>query len=56
MTTLIDTAGAFAAAFGAHGGIGGMGWIVRPDGYIGWRSAQVSADAIDAWLRHAQIV
>jgi 2-polyprenyl-6-methoxyphenol hydroxylase-like FAD-dependent oxidoreductase len=62
MTTLSDTAGAFAAAFGAHrgvsgiSGISGMGWIVRPDGYIGWRSAQVSADAIDAWLKHAQIV
>jgi 2-polyprenyl-6-methoxyphenol hydroxylase-like FAD-dependent oxidoreductase len=48
-----DSAGAFAAAFGAPGG---TAWIIRPDGYIGWRSAQVSADAVDAWLRRAQIV
>jgi 2-polyprenyl-6-methoxyphenol hydroxylase-like FAD-dependent oxidoreductase len=55
-TLLTDTAGAFAAAFGAHGVTSGIVWIVRPDGYIGWRSAQVSANAIHAWLKQAQIV
>ncbi|CAB3751798.1 FAD-dependent monooxygenase [Paraburkholderia humisilvae] len=49
---LTDNAGAFAATFGAPGG---TAWIMRPDGYIGWRSGQVSAQAIDTWLRHAQI-
>jgi 2-polyprenyl-6-methoxyphenol hydroxylase-like FAD-dependent oxidoreductase len=53
---LTDTAGTFAAAFGAHRATSGMAWIVRPDGYLGWRGAQVSADAVDAWLKHAQIV
>ena len=55
-TLLNDTAGTFAAAFGANSGISGMVWIVRPDGYIGWRSTQGSADAVDAWLKHGQIV
>jgi hypothetical protein len=52
IAVLTDTAGAFAAAFGAPGG---TVWIMRPDGYIGWRSAQVSADSIGAWLRHAKL-
>jgi len=55
-TLLTDAAGAFAAAFGAHRAISGTVWIVRPDGYLGWRSAQASADAIGAWLKHARIV
>ncbi|GAB7524382.1 FAD-dependent monooxygenase [Paraburkholderia sp. 2C] len=55
-TLLTDTASAFAAAFGAHDGTGGTVWIIRPDGYIGWRSTQVSAAAIHAWLKQAQIV
>src|SRR5262249_52655627 len=55
-TLLTDAAGAFAAAFGAHGAISGAVWIVRPDGYLGWRGARASADAVDAWLKLAQIV
>jgi hypothetical protein len=45
-TVLTDTKGEFAAACRASGG---MVWIVRPDGHIGWRSGHCSGDAVKSW-------
>ncbi|CAB3767119.1 FAD-dependent monooxygenase [Paraburkholderia solisilvae] len=50
---LTDAAGAFATAFGAPGG---TVWVVRPDGHIGWRSAQPSAQSLDTWLTQSHIL
>lgn len=47
MTTMTDAAGDFAATYRAKGG---AVWIVRPDGYIGWRSSSCSGAAIRNWL------
>jgi 2-polyprenyl-6-methoxyphenol hydroxylase-like FAD-dependent oxidoreductase len=47
MTTLTDASGDFATTYRADGG---AAWIVRPDGYIGWRSSGCSAAAIKSWL------
>ncbi|MDR5739515.1 MULTISPECIES: FAD-dependent monooxygenase [unclassified Caballeronia] len=47
---LTDSAGEFAAAFGARSG---MIWAVRPDGHIGFRSSECSAAALTAWLDSA---
>lgn len=45
--TLVDSAGEFAARFGARSG---MVWAVRPDGHIGFRSGACSTAALIAWL------
>ncbi|QQC65969.1 FAD-dependent monooxygenase [Paraburkholderia ginsengisoli] len=47
MSTVTDASGDFAATYRAKGG---AAWIVRPDGYIGWRSAECSGAAIGSWL------
>jgi len=43
MTVLTDSGNEFADTFGAPGG---MVWIVRPDGHIGWRSRDCSGDSV----------
>ncbi|WP_109480065.1 FAD-dependent monooxygenase [Paraburkholderia sp. C35] len=48
MTVLTDEQGAFASAFGASGG---AVWVVRPDGYIGWRGRECTNDAVSNWGR-----
>jgi hypothetical protein len=47
MITVTDTSGDFATTYRANGG---AVWIVRPDGYIGWRSRGCSGAAIRSWL------
>jgi hypothetical protein len=47
MTTVTDASGDFATAYCATGG---AVWIIRPDGYIGWRSSYCSDAAIKTWL------
>ena len=47
MTTVTDAAGEFATTYRAKGG---AAWIVRPDGYIAWRSSGCSGAAIESWL------
>ena len=46
-TTLTDASGEFATMYHASGG---AVWIVRPDGYIGWRSRDCSGAEIRSWL------
>jgi 2-polyprenyl-6-methoxyphenol hydroxylase-like FAD-dependent oxidoreductase len=48
VNTLTDTGGEFIATYRA---IGGAGWIVRPDGHIGWRAGRCSAAAVERWLK-----
>jgi len=43
MTVLMDSANEFADTFRAPGG---MVWIVRPDGHIGWRSRDGSGSSV----------
>jgi 2-polyprenyl-6-methoxyphenol hydroxylase-like FAD-dependent oxidoreductase len=52
MTTVTDASGEFAATYHANGG---AIWIVRPDGYIGWRSSGCSGAAIKSWLEKLSI-
>jgi 2-polyprenyl-6-methoxyphenol hydroxylase-like FAD-dependent oxidoreductase len=47
-TTLADASGEFASTYHASGG---AVWIVRPDGYIGWRSSDCSGEEIRSWLQ-----
>ncbi|OLL27506.1 monooxygenase [Burkholderia sp. SRS-W-2-2016] len=47
MTTVMDAAGEFAAAYRARGG---AVWVVRPDGYIGWRCGDCSGGGIGSWV------
>ncbi|SAL47390.1 FAD-dependent monooxygenase [Caballeronia humi] len=47
---LTDSAGEFATAFGARNG---MIWVVRPDGHIGYRSANCSVPEMIRWLTQA---
>jgi len=44
--TLIDAAGAFEAAYGAR-----AAYLVRPDGYVGWRGAPDNLASLSAHLR-----
>jgi 2-polyprenyl-6-methoxyphenol hydroxylase-like FAD-dependent oxidoreductase len=46
-TTLTDASGEFATMYHASGG---AVWIVRPDGYIGWRSRDCSGAEMRSWL------
>lgn len=47
VTVLNDTSGAFAREYGARDG---MVWLVRPDGFIGWRAASPSRAQLAAYL------
>ncbi|MGF6722728.1 2-polyprenyl-6-methoxyphenol hydroxylase-like FAD-dependent oxidoreductase [Paraburkholderia sp. GAS41] len=47
MTTLTDASGDFVTAYRAKGG---TAWIVRPDGYVGWRSSGCSGVGIRSWV------
>jgi 2-polyprenyl-6-methoxyphenol hydroxylase-like FAD-dependent oxidoreductase len=48
MTVVTDSAGDFAAKYGA---CGGSVWIVRPDGHIGWRSRGCPDTSVSDWVR-----
>ncbi len=43
---VVDRDGEFAAAYEAQPG---MAWLIRPDGYIGWCSAQPSVEGLRAY-------
>jgi 2-polyprenyl-6-methoxyphenol hydroxylase-like FAD-dependent oxidoreductase len=47
MARLFDTDGAFRRAYGARGGIV---WLIRPDGHIGWRSDRPDRTRLDNYL------
>ena len=47
VTVLNDTTGVFAREYGASDG---MVWLVRPDGFIGWRAASPSRAQLAAYL------
>ena len=44
---LVDSAGEFQVAYGASGG---AGYLVRPDGYLGYRAAPITADGLRGHL------
>jgi aromatic ring hydroxylase-like protein len=43
----MDAAGEFRRAYGATGG---SGYLIRPDGYLGWRAAPLTATALRGHL------
>jgi 2-polyprenyl-6-methoxyphenol hydroxylase-like FAD-dependent oxidoreductase len=48
LPSLADSGGEFAAAFSAQPG---MAWLVRPDGYIAWCSAEPSVAGLRSFLQ-----
>lgn len=47
LPTLIDASGEFAAAYDARPG---AVWLIRPDGYVGWRSSTPSVAGLQSFL------
>ena len=50
MAVIVDAAGEFRDTYGA---VGGSGYLVRPDGYLGFRAAPLTATAL---RRHLELI